>query len=252
MAISYRLSCPSKALKGTIILESSKSISNRLLIISSLCDHPIVIDRLSKSDDTRALEHALGTTSETINVGHAGSAYRFMLARLCLGTTEVTLDGSAQMRKRPIAPLVNALRELGARIEYVGKEGFPPLRISPVQTLGSEKHEIHLKAGISSQYISALLMIAPVLPKGLIVHLEDDPVSAPYIQMTIDLMKVFGVETEWKDHIITVPHQPYQPGPYAVESDWSAASFYYVMAALVPKADIVIEGLSGSSLQGDI
>jgi 3-phosphoshikimate 1-carboxyvinyltransferase len=251
MPLSYRLSCPQQSLSGSISLEPSKSISNRLLIIRSLCDTPFDIQRLSESDDTRALLHMLSAEGNELNSGHAGTAYRFMAARLCLGTKEVVLDGSMQMRKRPIGPLVNALRELGAGIEYTGKEGFPPLRITPQAGFGKELNEIHLKAGVSSQYISALLLIAPVLPKGLVIHLQDDPVSEPYIKMTLALMKVYGVTGEWKENVITIPSQSYISQSYMVEGDWSAASSYYAMAALTSKANIVIEGLSKTSLQGD-
>ena len=251
MSDTIRISCPQSALKGDIVLEPSKSISNRLLIIRSLCGEPFTIHRLSKSDDTMSLVSMLSSVGDILNSGHAGSSYRFMVARACLGDKEITLDGSPQLRRRPIGPLVKALQALGADITYLNKEGFPPLLIKPAEKLGKEVHEIKMQAGISSQYISALLMIAPYLPEGLILHLSDEPVSVPYIRMTLDIMKHYGVEHQWTGNTITISSGTYIPKDFTVEGDWSAAAYYYAMAALSPKASIFIEGLSENSLQGD-
>ena len=251
MSIAYRITCPQSGLSGNIILEPSKSISNRVLIVQSLCDEKFVIHRLSKSDDTEALRRMISSETDVLFSGHAGSSYRFMVARACLGNKEVTLDGSPQLRKRQIGPLVKALQTLGADITYLNKDGFPPLLIKPTPDLGKVKNEITLHAGISSQYVSALLMIAPYLTNGLILHLADDPVSVPYIQMTLEIMRWFGVEHTWVGNTITILPGKYIPREFTVEGDWSAASYYYSMAALCTSADIQLEGLSPDSLQGD-
>lgn len=251
MSIAYRISCPQPNLSGTIILEPSKSISNRVLIIHSLCKDDFQIHRLSKSDDTDALVKMLTTDKDVLYSGHAGSSYRFMVARACLGDKEVKLDASEHLRRRPIGPLVKALQTLGADISYLNKEGFPPLQIKPTKELGKTVNEIHLQAGVSSQYVSALLMIAPHLPKGLILHLVDDPVSIPYIRMTLEVMRWFGVDHTWNENIITIEPSEYKARDFSVEGDWSAASYYYSMAALSHEADLMIEGLSEKSLQGD-
>jgi 3-phosphoshikimate 1-carboxyvinyltransferase len=251
MSNAYRISCPQSKLSGTIVLEPSKSISNRALIVRSLCKEDFEIHRLSSSDDTDALVKMLSTDSDVLYSGHAGSSYRFMVARACLGTKEIKLDASEQLRRRQIGPLVKALQTLGADITYLNKEGYPPLKIIPKENLGRDVNEIYLQAGISSQYVSALLMIAPSLPKGLVVHLIDDPVSLPYIRMTLEIMKYFGVDHTWEENTIRVEPREYTGREFTVEGDWSAASYYYSMVALCPSANIHIEGLSENSLQGD-
>ncbi len=250
MSTIYRVSCAQLKLKGTIILEPSKSISNRVLIIQSLCKEPFTIHNLSKSDDTVVLQKMLSADSEKLYSGHAGSSYRFMAARAALGNSEIVLDASEQLRHRPVGTLVKALQTLGADITYVNKEGFPPLRIKPA-TLGKDVHEVTLQAGISSQYTSALLMIAPCLPQGLTIHLADDPVSLPYIKMTLAIMEWFGATHEWEGNTITVKHSEYLAKDFTVEGDWSAASYYYSAVALAEKGEIQIEGVSEKSLQGD-
>lgn len=251
MSNAYRISCPQFNLRGSIVLEPSKSISNRALIIRSLCREPFIIHRLSNSDDTDALIKMISSEKDVLYSGHAGSSYRFMVARACLGKKEIKLDASEQLRRRQIGPLVKALQTLGADITYLNKEGFPPLLIKPVENLGKDVNEIHLQAGISSQYVSALLMVAPYLPKGLVLNLVDDPVSLPYIRMTLEVMNYFGVGHEWTDNKITISPSEYIARDFTVESDWSAASYFYAMAALTPVADIHIEGLSEKSSQGD-
>ena len=250
MSHAFRISAPPSVLRGNIVLEPSKSISNRALIIRSLCKDAFEIHHLSQSDDTATLVRMLSSENQELYAGHAGSSYRFMVARASLGDKEVKLDGSKQLRKRPIAPLVNALRSLGADITYLEKEGFPPLQIKPAKP-GEKGNEVHLKSGVSSQYVSALLMIAPLLPNGLILHLDDDPVSVPYIRMTLDLMRWFGAEHTWEQNVIRVAHGKYVGRDFTVEGDWSAASYYYSLVGLSPKAEISIDGLSRESLQGD-
>lgn len=251
MSNAYRVSCPQPRLKGHIVLESSKSISNRALIIRSLAEKPFEIKRISQSDDTVALQKMLASDAETLYSGHAGSSYRFMVARACLGNKEVKLDGSIQLRKRPIGPLVKALQSLGADITYLEKEGFPPLLIKPSKDLGVKSNEVNIQAGVSSQYVTALLLIAPYLPNGIKINLIGDPVSIPYIRMTLQIMQWFGVEHTWEEKTITVSPGKYIAKDYAVEGDWSAASYYYSLAALSEVADIEIDGLNENSLQGD-
>lgn len=251
MSFAYRVSCPAGEVKGTVILEPSKSISNRALIIRSLCQESFLIHYLSTSDDTEVLVKMLGTDADVLYSGHAGSSYRFMVARACLGEKEVTLDAAQQLRRRPIGPLVRALQVLGADITYLNKEGFPPIRIRPSNDFGKKGHEVTLQAGISSQYVTALLLIAPYLTNGLTIHLGGTPVSASYIQMTLSMMGYFGVPHTWTGHTIHVPPGKYQSKPFTVEGDWSAASYYYSMMALAEKGDILLQGLYPDSIQGD-
>ena len=252
MTNAYRLSCPQRQLSGTVILEPSKSISNRALIIRSLCAEPFDIHALSTSDDTRVMTTMLSSEKDVLYSGYAGSSFRFMVARACLGDREVTLDASAQLRRRPVGPLVKALQQLGADITYLNKEGFPPLKIKPSKSLGAEINEVTLQAGISSQYLTALLLIAPYLPKGLTVHLAGDLVSASYIRMTLAMMQYFGIGHEWRDNTIKIEPGIYIAKDFNVEGDWSAASYYYAMAALSDKAELHIEGLREDSIQGDV
>jgi len=155
------------------------------------------------------------------------------------------------LRRRPIGPLVKALQTLGADITYLNKEGFPPLKINPTQNFGQKINEVTLQAGISSQYLTALLLIAPVLPNGLTIHLAGDPISVSYIHMTLAMMEYFGVSHTWMGNTIRIEHGAYQAKDYIVEGDWSAASYFYSMAALSEKAEIHIEGLGEHSIQGD-
>lgn len=251
MTFAYRVSCPGREVSGTIMLEPSKSISNRALLIRSFCPEPFDIDHLSTSDDTHALMTMLSSDAEVLYSGHAGSSYRFMVAKACLGEKEVTLDASEQLRRRPIGPLVRALQSLGADITYLNKEGFPPLRIRPTNDLGSLENEVTLQAGISSQYVTALLLIAPYLKNGLTVHLSGTPVSVSYIHMTLSMMAYFGVPHSWTGDTIRIEPGAYQGRPFTVEGDWSAASYYYSMVALAEKGDVMLKGLYPDSIQGD-
>lgn len=207
-------------------------------------------DNLSDCDDTRVMVRALQEMTPTLDIMAAGTAMRFLTAYLSVTPGTHLLTGTERMRQRPIRILVEALRELGAHIDYAENEGFPPLRIT-----GSPLHgcRISLPGNVSSQYISALLMIAPVLEHGLTLTLTGDIVSRPYIDMTLQLMQEFGVTGRWiSDHALQVGHQPYVPKPYTVESDWSAASYWYEMMALAPHATSVeLPGLRADSPQGD-
>jgi 3-phosphoshikimate 1-carboxyvinyltransferase len=250
MSGSLHLSCPDRHVAGTVRLESSKSLSNRALIIRSLCDQAFVIDNLSGSDDTLILQEMLRSDNDSLYAGHAGTAYRFMLARACLYDRPVILDGSEQLRRRPIGPLVEALRRLGADIAYLGQPGYPPVRVSPAPGFGASG-EVDIEAGISSQFVSALLLIAPCLPRGLVITMQGKPVSRSYTDMTIRMMRHFGVDVAAEGDRIVVPPGGYTPVPYVVEGDWSGASYFFSMAALAENADVVLEGVSGESGQGD-
>lgn len=246
--MNYRLTAPNSS-TCTIALPASKSISNRLLLIRALCAKPFRIFNLAKCDDTAAMQQALATQSETINVGAAGTAMRFLAAffATCQGRT-VTLCGDERMHQRPIAPLVDALRQLGADIEYTEKEGFPPLRITGKQ-LASNKH-IDMPGHVSSQFISAMLMIAPVIG-GIHLEITGEITSRPYIDMTLQLLQEFGIEASWQGNTIDVPAGEYLPHDYAVEADWSAAATWFALQALLPQSHITLNGLMQNSLQGD-
>ena len=227
--MQYIVSAPS-TLRASIQLPASKSISNRALILHSLAQSNIVPCNLSDCDDTRVMIRALNETSEQIDILAAGTAMRFLTAYLSVTPGTRTITGTKRMQQRPIRILVDALRKLGAQIEYAANEGFPPLRITGTELKGEE---ISLAGNISSQYISALLMIGAMLPKGLCLHLTGDIISRPYINLTLQLMRDFGAKAEWtSENSITVHPGGYQEVPFTVESDWSAASYWYQMVAL--------------------
>ena len=244
----YRLSAPS-AIKATIQLPASKSISNRALIINALAESNCTPNNLSDCDDTRVMIKALTQDEETIDIMAAGTAMRFLTAYLSVTPGERIITGTTRMQQRPIQILVNALRELGAEISYTNNEGFPPLHIKGVELKGNE---ITLKGNVSSQYISALLMIGPALKNGLTLHLSGEIISRPYINLTLQLMQDFGAKAAWtSSDSISVAPQPYTSIPFTVESDWSAASYWYQIAALSPKTEIELLGLFRNSYQGD-
>lgn len=244
----YQLTAPSEV-KATIQLPASKSISNRALIIHALSGGSDAPANLSDCDDTRVMIKALTGNEEVIDILAAGTAMRFLTAYLSATPGTHTLTGTQRMQQRPIQILVNALRQLGAQIEYAGNEGFPPLHICGTELTGDE---ITLKGNVSSQYISALLMIGPVLKHGLQLHLTGEIISRPYINLTLQLMKEFGAVAAWtSDQSIRVEPRPYRSVPFTVESDWSAASYWYQIAALSPAAEIELTGLFRNSYQGD-
>lgn len=246
--VRYKLIAPS-SIKATIQLPASKSISNRALIINALGKGIYPPANLSDCDDTYVMRKALTEGEETIDIMAAGTAMRFLTAYRSVTPGEKIITGTARMQQRPIQILVDALRELGAEIEYAGNEGFPPLSIKGAELQGNE---ITLKGNVSSQYISALLMIGPVLKNGLVLHLSGEIVSRPYINLTLQLMQDFGAKAAWTSpSSISVAPQPYQSRPFTVESDWSAASYWYQIAILSSKAEIELLGLFHNSYQGD-
>lgn len=249
--MAIRIRKQDKKIKGKIHLAGSKSISNRALIIRALCRDNFAIEGLAASHDTQTMLSLLSQEgSATYDAGPAGTTFRFMTAYLSLQKGSQILTGSERMKQRPIGVLVDALKVLGADIEYLEKEGYPPLKINEASNFGSID-KISLPANISSQYISALLMIAPTLPNGLSLELEGEIVSIPYIEMTLNMMAVFGIEYNWEGQVISIAAQSYQAKPFTVEADWSAASYYYSIAALADEVDLELHGLFEESTQGD-
>ena len=246
--MQIKVTAPAK-IHTTIQLPSSKSISNRALIINALGNGTHHPENLSDCDDTRVMIRALNDDKETIDIMAAGTAMRFLTAYLSVTPGARIITGTERMQQRPIQVLVNALRELGADIEYVANDGFPPLRITGREL---RKDTISLPGNVSSQYISALLMIAPVLTNGLTIRLTGDIISRPYINLTLQLMNDFGVRAEWTDdHRLKVEPQAYHSTPFYVESDWSAASYWYQIVALSKEAEVTLPGLFKDSYQGD-
>ena len=254
----YKLSAPAN-LHTTIQLPASKSISNRALILHALAQGSITPANLSDCDDTRVMVKALDGAPEHIDILAAGTAMRFLTAYLSATPGTRIITGTERMQQRPIRILVDALRELGAKIEYAGKEGFPPLRITGTELAGKE---ITLAGNVSSQYISALLMIGPVLKNGLNLRLTGTIISRPYINLTLQLMTEFGATAAWSaEDCITVHPGAYKDIPFTVESDWSAASYWYQMVALSQGTAangkdntaqaVELTGLFAHSYQGD-
>ncbi|WP_288732583.1 3-phosphoshikimate 1-carboxyvinyltransferase [uncultured Parabacteroides sp.] len=246
--MKYLIKAPEERLRASVQLPASKSISNRALILNALSYSPYDIQNLSDCDDTEVMVKALNSDSRDFDIKAAGTAMRFLTAFLSKIVGEWTITGTERMKNRPIKLLVDALNSLGARIEYMEKEGYPPLRIFGSALQGGE---ISLAGGVSSQYISALLMIAPLMEKGLTLHLEGNIISRPYINLTLQLMEQFGVKATWNGQTIKILPQEYKPIRFTVESDWSAASYWYSIMALSKNAEIELLGLFKNSLQGD-
>lgn len=246
--MSYKLHKYYKQLSGQIVLTSSKSESNRVLIMNALSDG-LLLENLSEARDTATMKRLLEENNEVWDVLDAGTTMRFCTAFLALKGHKTIITGTERMQQRPIGILVDALRELGAGIDYLKNEGYPPMQISKIKDQKAVK--IRIPGNISSQYISALLMIAPCLPKGLQLELVGEIYSLPYIEMTLGLMGHFGIKHEWQARTIKIEAQHYQSNTYRVESDWSGASYWYSMAALNQDAEIYLSGLNEMSYQGD-
>lgn len=246
-----RLAHPTRRLRGTIALDGSKSISNRALIALALANAPAAewLSRLSTSKDTVTLQRLLAQQDTVYDAGDAGTTFRFMTAFLAIQPGVQTLTGSARMQERPCGPLVEGLRQLGASIEYAGKEGYPPLQIGTMHPNGA--NAVRVPAGISSQFLSALLLIGPYLPQGLTLAPDGPLVSKPYLEMTMAIMRHFGAQVEWSGDAIRVAPGSYTPKHLAVEADWSGASYWYALAALADEVDLRLEGLYADSSQGD-
>ena len=249
--MKYQIKAPS-LLNQTIKLPASKSISNRALIIQALTGGSLLPDNLSDCDDTSVIINALTHNPHEINIKAAGTAMRFMTAYLSVKDGEEhILTGTERMKHRPIGVLVDALRQLGADISYIGEEGFPPLLIKGKKLEGGL---LEVPGNISSQYISALLMIGPKLRNGLTLRLKGDVISRPYIDLTLWTMREFGADADWSNfETISVEPTPYKERSYYIENDWSAASYWYEMMALTNQEDdeIRLKGLMDGSKQGD-
>lgn len=245
------LHLPKSKLKadGSVTITGSKSISNRLLILQALFGH-IGIRNISNAEDTQLLSVALKSHQEVTDIHHAGTAMRFLTSFFAVQKGKnVILTGSERMKQRPIAPLVQALRDLGAEVEYLEKEGFPPLKITGKEILANE---VKIPADISSQFITSLILVAGKLKNGLKIELTGKITSLPYLEMTLELLREVGIPCKIKGHIIEV--QPVTaalaPVTCEVESDWSSASYYYSLAAL-GRQPVTLKSLRQHSLQGD-
>lgn len=244
---------PTNQALQTINLPSSKSESNRLLIMSKLSQQSFQLSNLSEARDTQTLTTLLSNenSSNIFDVLDAGTAMRFLTAYLAVSTKQsVKLTGTERMQQRPIGTLVDALKELGADIKYLKSAGYPPMEINKLKK--QKAHKITIPGNISSQYISALLMVAPTLPQGLIIEIQTPVYSLPYINMTISLMEKSGIVVKQEGNIYSIKQQQYQSISHTVESDWSAASYWFSYVALSEiGTEIVLKGLMEESFQGD-
>ena len=278
---SIKVSVKNKKLSGTIHLTGSKSESNRALIMQAMSNSAVQVKNVSEAADTVTLlgilqegkqgeggkvkvENEANVQStelkaqssslkadgpKLVDIGPAGTAMRFLTAYYTLQQGEVILTGSARMKERPIGILVDALRAIGAEIDYVEKDGYPPIKIKG--PLKQKSKQVSIKGNISSQYISSLLLAAPLLEQGLEVHIEGELTSKPYVEMTLAMLSQAGIKYTWNDNVILIPNQPYAPSEISVEPDWSAASYWYAIAALAEEAELFLPGLNAYSLQGD-
>jgi 3-phosphoshikimate 1-carboxyvinyltransferase len=245
-----------KILKGTIALPASKSISNRLLMMQALSGQQFPVENLSEADDTVLLQELLQKVRKNSGKGrlleldthNAGTVMRFLTAYLATLPGTWVMTGAERMKQRPIGILTEALRTLGADIEYLAKPGYPPLLIKGKRIAGGN---VLVETDVSSQYLSALMMVAPGLSGGLSIRYKETPVSFPYITMTCGLMKELGIKARVTRTGITVPEGTYMPASFTVEPDWSSAAFWYSAAALAEDAEILLPGLTPNSLQGD-
>lgn len=251
-----RLVAPRQPIRAAVRIEGSKSISNRLLILQQVLNQHFFLDNLSGSDDTLLLQRAITQLSAsdggTIDIGDAGSDMRFLTALLSVKKGNWHLTGSKRMQQRPIGELVDALRLLGADIRYAGRENYPPLKINGQQLAGSV---IGIQAGVSSQFVTALLLIAPAFKNGLELQLIGDIVSRPYIDMTVELLRQCGlqVEDDGKStlRVLPAPTHLQPPTAFQIESDWSSASYWYSICALAPGSEIQLSNYQAKSVQAD-
>tara|TARA_B100000902_G_C27321177_1_gene924605 strand:- start:1717 stop:2880 length:1164 start_codon:yes stop_codon:yes gene_type:complete len=247
--MNYNISHPTKEVNCEINIPGSKSISNRVLIIRALCKTKFNIENLSDSDDTNVLKNNLNNKKKHINIGASGTALRFLTSYLATQEgINCILSGSERIQERPIKELVNTLNKLGADICYVNQNKYAPLKISGKKLKGGE---INIKGDISSQFISSILLIAPTLEKGIKLNIIGKIVSKPYIDMTLSIMKGFGINYSWKNNTIHIANQNYTSHKYKVESDWSSAAFWMQIGCLSNKCIIKLKGMQKKSIQGD-
>jgi len=238
-----------KTVSGDIQITGSKSETNRLLILQQFYPN-LSIENVSNSDDAVLMQKALASDSDEINIGHAGTAMRFLTSYFSVKeNSEIILTGSHRMKNRPIKILVDALKSLGADIEYVEKDGYPPLKIRGKKLTNSF---VEIEGNVSSQYISSLLLIAPTLENGLQLRFKGEITSVPYIKMTLALLASLGIELSWDDNSISIQPKPtIDDKTVVVESDWSSASYYYSLVALSPNSEVTLSSYKKTSLQGD-
>ena len=247
--MNYKILHPTNIVNCEINLPSSKSISNRLLIIKALSKDNFTIHNISKSDDTKVLQHALNSKKSIIDIGNAGTSLRFLIAYLSIQEKqEFILNGSKRIQERPIKELIETLKKLGANITSLNNDDRPPLKIKGEKIKGG-KAEIN--GNISSQFITSILLIAPTLENGIQLKIKGELVSKSYIEMTLKLMEKFGIKSSWKKNTIRIENQKYSAGNYHVEADWSAASFWFEIAVLSQECNIILCGLEKNSIQGD-
>lgn len=247
--MNVHISYSERILKGDLQITGSKSESNRVLILQALYPN-LKLKNLSNSDDSKVLQEALEKGSGTIDIHHAGTAMRFLTAYFAVKEgNEVVLTGSKRMKERPVKLLVEALNNLGADIYYLEQEGFPPIKIAGKKIV---KNSVKVKANISSQYISALMLIAASLPNGLEIELEGQVTSVPYIKMTLELLQIVGIEGKFESNSIKIqPKKTLEPKTVNIESDWSSASYFYSLAAISETSEIRLSNYRKTSLQGD-
>lgn len=236
---------------STIYLNSSKSESNRLLIIKALSEKEITIKNLSKANDSVLLKNLLESENLVVwDAQDAGTSFRFLTSFLAIKKEHVVLSGTERMKQRPVKVLVDALNKIGAEILYLENEGFPPIYVKG--KINQVKNKLDIPGDISSQYISSLLLIAPLLEKGIEINIEDPFYSRPYVNMTLNLMNSFGIKSEVKGNKISIKNQEFSSGSYIVESDWSAASYWYSILSISDNINnLTLQGLKKKSNQGD-
>lgn len=248
---SVIVNTPNESVKAEIMLAASKSETNRALIIDALTGFKCQLSNISEARDSQTMLRLLNENSDTADVIDAGTTMRFLTAYFTVSGQNKIMTGTPRMCERPIGILTDALKTLGGKIEYINKEGYPPLKISGFEYSGN--NNVTVSGNVSSQYISALLLIAPSLPEGLNIHITGEVGSKPYIEMTLQQMAQFGInyEANWQEQVISIPSKAYTPNTYQIESDWSGASYWYSLVALAPIAEVELLGLKKNSLQGD-
>ena len=236
---------------STIYLNSSKSESNRLLIIKALSEKEITIKNLSKANDSVLLKNLLESENLVVwDAQDAGTSFRFLTSFLAIKKEHVVLSGTERMKQRPVKVLVDALNKIGAEILYLENEGFPPIYVKG--KINQVKNKLDIPGDISSQYISSLLLIAPLLEKGIEINIEEPFYSRPYVNMTLNLMNSFGIKSTVKGNKISIKNQEFSSGSYIVESDWSAASYWYSILSISDNINnLTLQGLKKKSNQGD-
>lgn len=249
MTSAYTIQAVPEKLDTTIALPASKSLSNRGLILQALSQHSFAIHNLSEAEDTVLLQSILEQDPEVWNCGNAGTAFRFLTAYAAMKPGKRQLTGSQRMQERPIGPLVNALRQIGARISYTQEEGYPPLMVKGQSLQGGH---VELDARISSQFVTALLLIAPFTDRGIQLTFTGIPVSRPYFAMTIKMLQYFNVKVQQKSNEVAVSPKAQWPNkPLSIEPDWTSASYWIGLAGLLPGSLVRFPGLTKRSWQGD-